>query len=1720
MKALRKHRGGAEGGFVLLVVLFVLLALFALTAPFLGTARNADAASHFDKDAAQLRLALDGAGRHARFQLGGSHIAVDPTPYFDDEAELTVEVDFPAGTPGVSDPNGVAWDVDSWDLAGRVDINSASPQVLANLLGAVARLSAPAAAGDKALKVSNAGLFAPEEVIVVEGELIQLGEPDKELKGSSSLKVEQRGVGAIENKDGDWETNGPLPPREHGIGAYVFDQRMLAPVTWRTLSVDGRPQVIDAVEEIRASEDFSMNGGFGDGDLRVLRRSATPFGSIGGGPEWQRPTRLTTPLEGGESYILRVAEGRWLGTGSTIKIENGITTELRVVMNRSTDGTVILDRTVDYDYEAFVTEVSVLAKRPVNLNTATPEVLAALFANLKLRRQNHRIQESEARALASMVVQSRPFDSLEDFLRRIVLPAAGIDELPKDASRLPSALEEGTRVLDDARDAVALYYNALNANDARLEFATMPFDFTTRGVFEFELRANVSAKSGVQRTSGVRERVELVVPQSRELLHLFARQEDFDAQLRLTRNAPYWLTGPNATGRYDAGVYPPSRSIPHLGTLEGASYVPGVNEPVLDGDENVIQAERIFASRTEQSYLQLDPVRVQATGRSSGRILHFDLESRSLEGRFLPDELVVRPAADPIVRWVADPSEQVVQPLALSMWVKPSAGSEGTLMSLGSGRPDSDRVVLGMDGANLTLRVFDGMGDHRDTTFEEVAEVKMPIASGTGGAGLPVDVWSHVFVDVRGNRPDQMSMIVNGNANGVQVDGMTRLIGGLASGSSTIGVESTEGFPAVCTLRIGSEIIEATVSGPNTFLAQHQTSGANGGFGGRLARVPFDLEGTPTAVPSAVAAAGVSGNYAAGTPVVNYGYSLPVTDDFPGGGGQLGGDIGPWRVARVVGDPSDTSLEPIQVVAGLDIVDLGQGWDETSLGSLNLSLGDSSDLDPSGSLVSAGFNPGGGYAALFGRRFNIDGSGPQTPTGFPLGGIEIIRYSGVAGGQLQVIQRNVVLQRQTESPNPVLLGGARQFVFNWNPNWINAAGTPLVNKLDFQTFCIPISVAVPGANPSSFRQPAGPNSEFAQITRLDDPEQTEWIRYDEIDASLGQLVRSDPQAFVAAYLTFFLGNENIARPIPPGGGGQTGGLVDPGGGFVGPTEPSSSPAPPAPSASAAVGPSLAQQSGGADWDPLRGTDPNDNFPLTRTIASVFHFRGVLGTNMGEHSAGTDVLPVTPIRVNPLDFEMGRPGAKDAVFAVDGTLADLGRPVTIHRAHYPAENRVLRSWVAPPEGLVAAAGADQTIPVTGYESANIAYVAFETSLGLPLSPGAAGSSLANATDPRFLARLVKFPSGELPRAGGDVTIGAGSGGQQDFGPAAMEVDEIIFGGATTFGGAGGTAPVAHAAGAPLVLASDMGVGDQNIPVQPSTIRLADRSINVVGAVGEFPADGGLVRIGEEIIAYQALSTGTGGLQVAVNGRGVLGTQPQAHAVTEPVHWLEGWEVSTLVADIGPDDAALPVTSIQDFGLDGTVLVNSELIHFTRNFGGALVMPRSSGEPGAMDQEGPGVFRGRFGTAPASHAAGSSVISFPARYWDRYAPRFDGADLGFFGLYVDQPGAFWNGVFWDAQEGQTGGAEIVVLQRTDPNVPWDADPEEVEGLTLLENGDLEGDLIPIGAQSDRIEWRIFARYTAGAFDPAFGASHGWKESPRFIQLGATYTAAPRIYRSVDR
>ena len=217
------------------------------------------------------------------------------------------------------------------------------------------------------------------------------------------------------------------------------------------------------------------------------------------------------------------------------------------------------------------------------------------------------------------------------------------------------------------------------------------------------------------------------------------------------------------------------------------------------------------------------------------------------------------------------------------------------------------------------------------------------------------------------------------------------------------------------------------------------------------------------------------------------------------------------------------------------------------------------------------------------------------------------------------------------------------------------------------------------------------------------------------------------------------------------------------------------------------------------------------------------------------------------------------------------------------------------------------------------------------------------------------------------------------------------------------------------------------------------------------------------------------------------------------------------------------AALPILDATGFPSEGTVLVDDELIHYTRIREGALEMPSSSTVPGAMDGDGGGLFRGRFGTEPAGHRQGAPVILFPFRYWDRQAEHADAPELAYFGLAVDQPGAFWRSVFWDADEVE--GSQIYALQREvdlgrGSAPPWDGDPEGGDGLTLHETGVHEGQGIPIGRQADRLEWRVFVRYLPGAFDAVNGLSHAWKRTPRLEVFGVEYLAPNQILWRLDQ
>jgi hypothetical protein len=348
---------------------------------------------------------------------------------------------------------------------------------------------------------------------------------------------------------------------------------------------------------------------------------------------------------------------------------------------------------------------------------------------------------------------------------------------------------------------------------------------------------------------------------------------------------------------------------------------------------------------------------------------------------------------------------------------------------------------------------------------------------------------------------------------------------------------------------------------------------------------------------------------------------------------------------------------------------------------------------------------------------------------------------------------------------------------------------------------------------------------------------------------------------------------------------------------------------------------------------------------------------------------------------------------------------------------------------------------------------------------------------------------------------------------------MLVDEVVF--HTTSFGDGQNSP---AQGGQLVLNQDMSEAGLQMFVRPQGLRIAWGNWNQnQNWLDSLPKDAGLLQLGEEIVCYSSYDATSGTVNLTPGGRGLLGTTDQTHEIGATASYLEHVVVSLLGAQIGPGDSTLPLADTAGFPPSGTVLVGTELIHYTRIAGSGLDMPRRSTAPGMKDGGGDGMFRGRFGTVPQSHSAGTPVILFPHRYHDRWTEKADAPELGYFGLALDQPNAYWRTSFFAVEEPASGQVKIETLQRLSqrgqPAPPWDGEPGVTTGLALLREGMPRGEGHPIRRQGDLIEWRVHVRYQRGAFDEQTGLSHGWKQTPRLRTFGAESMAPSLVLRRVD-
>ena len=301
-----------------------------------------------------------------------------------------------------------------------------------------------------------------------------------------------------------------------------------------------------------------------------------------------------------------------------------------------------------------------LARRPVNVNVAPAEVLETLFLNLQMQGRNSRVVRGEARDLAALVVESRPFTGHEDFLRRVVLPAAGLEELPSDAPYTAGlAFAQGCRWVDGCRDrstpGTPWRCTATRSTPTTPRWPSRPCPSATPAATctTWSCARRSTPQSGVERTSGVRNQVELIVPQ-RELLHACSRA-------RRTSTRPCASTARRPGGR--PGRTPPRASTtaprrpracgPTSGPTRARCTCRGSPSPRPGARPSRCRRPSTSSPRARTTAGRSPGPRAspRTTPRRNGRVMHFDHETRDPEGRYLPDETIARPTDAQMLEW-------------------------------------------------------------------------------------------------------------------------------------------------------------------------------------------------------------------------------------------------------------------------------------------------------------------------------------------------------------------------------------------------------------------------------------------------------------------------------------------------------------------------------------------------------------------------------------------------------------------------------------------------------------------------------------------------------------------------------------------------------------------------------------------------------------------------------------------------------------------------------------------------------------------------------------------------------------------------------------------------------------------------------------------------------------------------------------------------------------
>lgn len=459
---------------------------------------------------------------------------------------------------------------------------------------------------------------------------------------------------------------------------------------------------------------------------------------------------------------------------------------------------------LDFDYEANEVEVSCRQPRPINVNTASREVLTAVMTGLQSRAgQRQRatggqapnfVTPEQARAVAAALVANQTplttFDELRNLLLQ-VRQAGGIDD----------------------HDLDAIFRNAIDPADPLLTRGTIPFCFRSGDVYSLDVTGiqNDEAGNELARYS-FREVVRVAPP--RPLVWHIDSQADFTDRLYVLGNRTYrqrernlgypgtmpWLplpgrfssltqTWPVHLGPWDAGPlrYPSRSHAPGEGELRPLM----AREPDLPA-----------GSTDEPSWGNLGTSGPQPGGlaphspsRWDDRVDGEDLSTIALQGGEVP------------TRWLRTENQTGWETLGSGLirgWFRlDTITPQGTKSFLfDGGQADTrERISLYLDGpTRMVLEVFDGSLDQLETGGQK-RSVQL-VYDRPPNRPFQAGSWYHVAAFFRGAERGDLALAVDGVFVGQETHG-TRLSAPMDRYGFSLEVEDASGFPPSGLVRVG-----------------------------------------------------------------------------------------------------------------------------------------------------------------------------------------------------------------------------------------------------------------------------------------------------------------------------------------------------------------------------------------------------------------------------------------------------------------------------------------------------------------------------------------------------------------------------------------------------------------------------------------------------------------------------------------------------------------------------------------------------------------------------------------------------------------------------------------------------------------------------------------------------------------------------------------------------